>query len=187
VKYVKILKQQELNRELRAWSKAVIEKKTLLCNGLPVCPYAKKAWQQKRVIIESGCEEDWDDLVDHIYQTDFKKNDVLIYCDFNLETSCEVFDARIQVLNHFLVRQNLWAMGFHIEHDSKGTIVDSDFEPIYDEPYLMVFIQALDKLNIASKELEEKGYYKYWDKETFYEFVEKRRHLQNETKKQKRR
>jgi len=185
VKLIKVLSPQQLSVELREWSKTIIEQKTLLCNGLPVCPYAKKCWEEKRVIIESGCEQDWTDLVDRVFETDWKKYDVLIYCDFNLDVSCEAFDARIETMNLFLAKKNLWAMGFHIEHDSKGTIVDDDFEPVYDEPYLMVFVQPLDKLNEASYQLEEQGYYKFWDKDIFYEFVEKRRQIQNETRKKK--
>ena len=73
-----MISQQLIRQEVRDWSKEVLETEQ------PVCPYAKKTWENNRVdVILSKCLH-WTDLVDisKNFPTD---KDVIIYCDTNMD------------------------------------------------------------------------------------------------------
>ena len=110
-----MISQQKIKREIRDWSKEVLETEK------PVCPFAKKTWETQRVdIILSKCTY-WNDLID--IGNDFPSNkDVVIYCDTNMDMDMFHFDSRISMLNSFLNPINLWVMGFHQDHEEKDVV-----------------------------------------------------------------
>ena len=162
-----MITQQLIRQEVRDWSKEVLETEQ------PVCPYAKKTWENNRVdVILSKCLH-WTDLVDisKNFPTD---KDVIIYCDTNMDLDMFTFDSRIAMLNAFVNSENLWVMGFHQQHDEKVVVDQEHFEPHFDESYNMVFMQKLDELNKASETLEKIGYYKDWDVKDFQDILKRR-------------
>ena len=129
-----MISHQAIKKEIRDWSKEVLETET------PVCPFAKKTWETKKVdIVLSECIY-WTDLTD--ISKDFPKDkDVVIYCDTNMDMDVFHFDSRISMLNTFLNPINLWVMGFHQDHDEKDVVVQEHFEPHFEESYNMLFMQ----------------------------------------------
>jgi hypothetical protein len=139
-----MISQQLIRQEVRGWSKEVLETEK------PVCPYAKKTWENNRVdVMLSKCLH-WTDLVDITknFPTD---KDVIIYCDTNMDLDMLTFDSRIAMLNAFVNSENLWVMGFHQQHDEKVVVDQEHFEPHFDE-----------------------GYYKDWDKKDFQDILKRR-------------
>ena len=162
-----MISQRLIRQEVRDWSKEVLETEQ------PVCPYAKKTWENNRVdVILSKCLH-WTDLVD-ISKNFSTDKDVIIYCDTNMDLDMFTFDSRIAMLNAFVNSENLWVMGFHQQHDEKVVVDQEHFEPHFDESYNMVFMQKLDELNKASETLEKIGYYKDWDVKDFQDILKRR-------------
>ena len=143
-----MIDQASIKKEIRDWSKEVLETET------PVCPFAKKTWQEEKVdVVLSDCVY-WTDLID-ISQNFPKDKDVVIYCDLNMDVDVFNFDSRISILNSFLNPHNLWVMGFHQEHDAKEIVEQEHFVPHFKESYNMLFMQKLDELNKASERLQK--------------------------------
>ena len=162
-----MIDQASIKKEIRDWSKEVLETET------PVCPFAKKTWQEEKVdVVLSDCVY-WTDLID-ISQNFPKDKDVVIYCDLNMDVDVFNFDSRILILNSFLNPHNLWVMGFHQEHDAKEIVEQEHFVPHFKESYNMLFMQKLDELNKASERLQKIGYYNNWDEEEFLKILERR-------------
>ena len=91
-----MISQEAIKKEVRDWSKEVLE------TDKPICPYAKKTWANNKVkVVLSKCEY-WSDLVD-IGKNFPKDKDVIIYCDTNSEVEVYNFDSRISLLNCFLM------------------------------------------------------------------------------------
>lgn len=162
-----MISQASIKKEVRDWSKEVLETEQ------PVCPYAKKTWQEKKVdVVLSDCIY-WSDLI--TISQDFPEDKhVVIYCDLNMDMDVFHFDSRIAMLNAFLNPNNLYVMGFHQDHAEKEVVVQEHFEPHFEESYNMLFMQRLDKLNKASERLEKIGYYNNWNQEDFQNILKRR-------------
>jgi|TARA_R100000084_G_scaffold96454_1_gene50343 uncharacterized protein YwgA len=157
----------EITKEVRDWSKEVLETEN------PVCPYAKKTWENNKANIIISNNIYWKDL--YKKATNFPNEyDVVIYCDFNVDLHVDIFNDRINLLNTFFTQHNLWFMGFHQEHQEKSVVEQDHFEPHFEDSYNMIFMQKLDKLNKASETLEKIGYYKDWEDEDFQGILKRR-------------
>ena len=73
--------ERSVSHETLAWSKEVLEIPNEYFNGLPACPYAKKAWADNRVGITFKYTSHWQDLYTLISTWDDSK-DVVILVDF---------------------------------------------------------------------------------------------------------
>jgi hypothetical protein len=74
------LTEESVIKELRRWSASVLEKTNENYNGLPACPYAKKAWLEDKVGFVFKDTEDWDIQYLSIEDWDDSK-DVIILVD----------------------------------------------------------------------------------------------------------
>ena len=107
---------REIVEEIRAWSAEVLEKESPYFNGLPPCPYAKKAWQDNRVaiIFKYGGNRGLFDVL-----TKFNDAlDLVIIVDRNPRQTSEEFHDYNDALNDAISRnifgdRDLWVMGFH--------------------------------------------------------------------------
>lgn len=162
--------------EIQRWSRQVLEKPSSHFNGLPPCPYAKKAWLDRRVQVDFGGKEtvmkhtkNWDDSLDLliVVTEDWEWGDIDEWCDGE---------------NDKLSDDDLTLMAFVPGDDEEGTGQPeeeaTDWEPLVEEPYAMVFIQRLSKVNAASMSLQQAGYYKNC-KAGFLEYVTNRRERQH--------
>jgi len=102
-----------LMKELRQWSKDVLEKPQSKFNGLPACPFAKKTWNDNKVNIMISQCGDWSDLMDAIinFNDDYH---VIIYCGTDYEDiTKDQLVERIDLLNEQANPLNLYLMGSH--------------------------------------------------------------------------
>ena len=168
--------EQRIISETREWSKHALERSNEHYNGLPACPYAKKAWAENRVGFAFKYDNQWQDLYKLISQWDDSK-DVVILIDFSplpLDEMDEYLNGMNDAIsNGFFINEDMFLMGFHPEDVDNELLDDEDFESTVDTPYAMIFLQRLSKLQEASDALRLKGYYEnceeYYGSSDLYE------------------
>jgi len=165
----------EIREEIRLWSKEALEQPNEHYNGLPACPFAKKAWSDDRVDFVFKYDSSWDVLFETIKGWDDSK-DVIIIIDFDYLELEELYEF-MDLLNDTLSEDgtDMFVMGFHPEAESNELLSDS-FEMTDDNSYAMIFLQRLTKLQEASNLLRDKGYYNlcedYYESKSLYQLRE---------------
>lgn len=147
-----------VKEEIRLWSKVSLETPDETLNNLPVCPFAKNAWDSGRVKIHvQNIEQNRLALLNKTIDNFDDSYDVEIIVDLCFCEETKVFHRCIEDYNENLWRKDIWLMGYHPydEVDSE----DVGFEPIVDRSYTMIFVQRLSKLQEASDKLSMRGYY----------------------------
>ena len=167
--------------DLREWSMNVLEVPNPHLDGLPACPYAKKAWQDNKVkIVETKniyketlrqCNE----FADNTY-------DLTICASFTIPNMQE-FSTWCEQRNNLLAKQDLHIMGFHPEFGAEEAELDFLYEHSWEssvkDEYCMVFIQSLSQVDDASLKLEKLDYYKVYPEDEYQELVINRRTKRN--------
>jgi hypothetical protein len=167
--------------DLREWSMNVLEVPNSHLDGLPACPYAKKAWQDNKVkIVETK----------NIYKetlrqcTEFTDNryEVVVCASFTIPNMQE-FSTWCEERNNLLAKQDLHIMGFHPEFGAEEAELDFLYEHSWEssvkDEYCMVFIQSLSQVDDASLKLEKLDYYKVYPEDEYQELVINRRTKRN--------
>ena len=149
--------KRKVKRELLLWTEHVLSKPSPFFNGLPSCPFAQKAWRDRKVKVTFGTPGqinkhmiNWDDSINLIIHVIKDKKHFS-----TLDWVCEIENKKHKA-------KDLFAMEF-----LPGTGVESgqpddeleDWPHLVDEEYAMVFIQRLADLKKASQTLDNKGYY----------------------------
>lgn len=159
-------------QEIKRWSQQAVERPSEFFNGLPPCPYARAAWVNNRVRIDFGESDrvvwhtqnwpDNTDLVIVVVESGWDFDKIEPWCDRQ---------------NKLLAEHDFTLMPF-VPGGGVGTGQPddeaSDWEPLIEDEYAMVFVQRLSELNDASESLERSGYYKNCTAE-FLEYVHSRR------------
>ena len=165
--------------DLRSWSKYVLEVPSVHLNGLPPCPYARKAWIENNVkVVESE-----DILSDALMnRTLVKEYDLVVVASYDLPDPEDMQEA-IEKYNDVFASEDLHFMLFHPEYGAEEAeldfLYDTEWESGIEEEYCMVFIQKLSKVDDYSLQLEKKGYYDAFPEDEYQTLVldrRKRRH-----------
>lgn len=168
--------EEAIKREMREWSAHALETPNEYYNGLPACPFAKKAWAEERVGFCFKYSKDWQDLYKLVSQWDDSK-DVVILVDF-APLPLDEMDDYLDQLNHVIsegmfINRDMFLMGFHPEDEGNELLDNEGFESTVDSSYAMIFLQRLSKLQEASDTLRKQGYYKdcqeYYNADFLYE------------------
>jgi len=172
--------------DLRSWSKHVLEVPNEHLNGLPACPYAKKAWQDNKVkIVET--KNIYKETLRQCFEFKSHQHEVVICASFNIP-DMEDFQSWCEKRNDLLANEDLHIMGFHPEYGAEEADLDFLYEHSWEssvrDEYCMVFIQSLSQVDDASLKLEKLEYYKVYPENEYQELVVKRREKRhgNETK-----
>lgn len=160
-------KERAIVEEILAWSAQVLEVPSEYFNGLPPCPYAKKAWQDGRVSILFKYEQNYQCLWSTISQFD-DAFDLVVIVDLAEDRESEVFHQYLDGVNEavaqgIFIDKDIWVMGFHPEDEPNDFVQDVSFEAGTDDTYAMIFVQRLTKLHLAADKLHKKGYYAAYD------------------------
>ena len=170
-----------IEADLRSWSQQVLEVASPHLNGLPPCPYAKKAWLEDQVaVIEC----------DNIYSAglrscagfyEFGKELVVVASHYIPDI--EDFQGFVDALNDAFPHTH--CMPFHPDYDAEDAglefLTDNDWQSEADNLYCMVFIQDLRAVVSASDKLERLGYYAAYPPDEYETLVASRkRRLTNE-------
>jgi len=127
-------------------------------SNLPICPYAKQAYLNKRYfIVDTG----YDTISLDIETFDLTKYQVVIfklkdYQSYDIET----LKQKTNDLNNQFNKNDIVVL----DNDPRDPFFINNIKTTYDECYLWL-IQSLSDLNNKSKELEKTDYYKHWTKE----------------------
>lgn len=160
-------KERAIVEEILAWSAQVLEVPSEHFNGLPPCPYAKKAWAEGRVSILFKYERNYQCLWSTISQFD-DAFDLVVIVDLVEDRGSEVFHSYLDGVNEAIARgifidKDVWVMGFHPDDEPNDFVQDVSFEVETDDMYAMIFVQRLTKLHVAADKLHKKGYYAAYD------------------------
>jgi len=133
-------------------------------SNLPICPYAKQAYINKRYHI---VDTDYDMIDLDIKQSDLTKYQVIIFKlkDYN-SYAVEFLKQKTAKLNEQFNKHDI----IILDNDPREPFLINGVKTTYDEYYLWL-IQSLSDLNIKSKELEKTNYYKHWSKDQLDDVV----------------
>lgn len=156
-------KEREICQEIMAWSDHTLQKPNPYYNGLPPCPYAKKAWEENKVAILFKYEDSFQALYSTISQWE-DELDLVIIVDLAFEKDPDRFHYFLDGLNDAIsdgifIDRDMWVMGFHPHDEANDFIDDQSFMQMVDDEYAMVFVQRLSKVQESADKLAEKGYY----------------------------
>jgi|TARA_R110000823_G_scaffold275042_2_gene393838 hypothetical protein len=156
-------REKDIYMEIRAWSKHALEGASAVFNNLPPCPYARRGWEDDKVLVlfkhESG------------YQTLYKiisefvdRYDLVLLVETAFTKEPEDYHQYLSDLNDaisegFFIDRDMWVMGFHPSDDPSEQFNDGVFHPLVEDEYALTFIQRLSKLQQSADKLKEKGYY----------------------------
>lgn len=167
--------------DIRNWSHNFLEIPNVKLNGLPPCPYARKAWADNQVkfSINTGL----DGLREEIEKFDTHSYDIIVWADEDMPP-IDYLDGWCDGMNEaFSVAGiDLHLMVFHPEYDASEAGLDFlDESGITSEElvYCMIFVQRLSILDDAAISLEKSGYYKHFPEDTYQSLVIERRKLRN--------
>ena len=139
--------------DIRNWSHNFLEIPNVKLNGLPPCPYARKAWADNQVkfSINTGL----DGLREEIEKFDTHSYDIIVWADEDMPP-IDYLDGWCDGMNEaFSVAGiDLHLMVFHPEYDASEAGLDFlDESGITSEElvYCMIFVQRLSILDDAAK------------------------------------
>ena len=133
-------------------------------SNLPICPYAKQAYLNKRYSI---MDTEYDTISLDIEVSDLTKYQVIIfklkdYQSYDIET----LRQKTNNLNNQFNKNDIIVL----DNDPRDPFFINGVKTTYNECYLWL-IQSLSDLNNKSKELEKTDYYKHWTKEQLDDVV----------------
>lgn len=170
-----------IENDIRNWSHNFLEIPHVKLNGLPPCPYARKAWADKKVkfSINTGLEG----LTKEIYSFDLHQYDIVVWAEEE-PPELEYLDGWCDGANETLsiLQKDMHLMVFHPDFNAEDAGLDFlDDAEVTDNNlyYAMVFVQKLSILDDASLSLEKSGYYNNFPDEVYESLVLERRRLRN--------
>jgi hypothetical protein len=174
-----------IRKEVRLWSESYLEIPNVHLNKMPACPYARKAWQDKKVDIKirDPGKGYISNLHEHVKALDFNKKEILIFCDTSFqEYSLNKFQSIIDKFNDKYNQDDVYFMGFHPRNppneDDQEFLLnptgDTSEMPTSKIDFSMMLIQKFSQLQEASDRLRRMGYYSKWPKDYYNEVVASR-------------
>ena len=169
-------------QDIRKWSNDFLEVPNAKLNGLPPCPYARKAWADNKVVFSintglDGLMEEVRTFSDHNYE-------IVVWAEENLP-DMEYLDGYCDGINELasVAGIDLHLMVFHPDYDATEAGLDFLLEEgITDDTlvYCMVFVQRLSLLDDAALSLDKSGYYKHFPDDVYQSLVIDRRRLRDD-------
>ena len=172
--------QKEIKKDVRKWSEHFLEIPNKHLGGFPACPFAKKTWQDNKVVVEVKRKNKWykTELNAQLKQLDFHVHEILIFCDPYFNYSLEDFQDIIDAYNDWYNKKDIFFMGFHPlnpanEEEQEFLVTPNGETPLVESDlmYSMMLIQKFSQLQEASDKLHRQGYYKLWPKEYYRDVV----------------
>ena len=143
--------REQIIEDVRLWSKHFLEVPNLHLGGVPACPFAKKAWMEK---------------------------EILIFCDPYYSYSPDELHMATEDFNEWYNRKDFYFMSFHpsnpaTEKEQEFLVYPQGKSPEVESnlKYSMMLVQKFSQLQQASDKLKKQGYYSQWPKGYYRDVV----------------
>ena len=163
--------EKEIKNDVRKWSEHFLEIPNKHLGGFPACPFAKKTWNDDKVVVEvkRKYKQYKAELNAQLKQLDFSVHEILIFCDPYFNYSLDDFQETIDAYNTWYNKKDIYFMGFHPHNPANEEEQEFLVTPNGDAPtieseleYSMMLAQKFSQLQEASDKLHRIGYYKLW-------------------------
>ena len=146
---------------------------------MPACPFAKKTWKDKKVLIKIKEKNKHykSQLSNYLKTFNWNKYEILIFCDPWFSYNSNKFQDFIDFYNQSFNLNDIYFMGFHPSAtptvEEHAFLIDPGTEETYegDLQYSMMLIQKFSQLQQASDKLHKQGYYSQWPKGYYRDVV----------------
>ena len=172
--------RKQIIEDVRIWSKHFLEVPNLHLGGVTACPFAKKAWLDKKVWVAVKTKNSTykKELNDCLKNLDFTKKEILIFCDPYFSYSPDELHVATEDFNEWYNRKDFYFMSFHpsnpaTEEEQKFLVSPNNDTNLSgpDYKYSMMLVQKFSQLQEASDKLHKQGYYKQWPKRYYRDVV----------------
>ena len=101
--------KKEITDDVRKWSEHFLEVPNKHLGGFPACPFAKKTWQDNKVVVEikRKYKQYKAELNAHIKQLNFSVHEILIFCDPYFNYSLDEFQNIIDAYNNWYNKSSI--------------------------------------------------------------------------------
>ena len=158
-----------ITQDILNWSKKFLERPNKHLDGMPVCPYAKKARENGKLkIIEVEKSKNFLDKV--IFACDnFGVYDIVIVACDDMEIDVDELNNYVHVLNKIYVPKDVYLIASYPDDEQIDFLESLDYEPARE--FYMVLIQSYQKLEDGSSSLSKTNYYKHWPEDYYADTV----------------
>ena len=154
-----------LEEKIYHWLETFVEVPNDKLNGWSPCPYARQARLDKKIkIVEGDSNSVFYTVFCHIDSLN-EGYDVIVYC-FDKSIDPNYFSLMTSELNKYKHNTGFIFLEDHPDVEEYVNGVKMNFGEC-----ALILAQKLDKLNIASEKLKQKGYYDVWSIENLNDVV----------------
>lgn len=153
------MNQQEIVEKLKKWMTDFIEVPNPKLGDWAPCPFARQARVNNTISIKFATIPELTEVIKESIETLSHKEVVVICFDHNFIDPVEL-QSYVEGMNQTLMPINYVILEDHPLSPEYINGVNMNFGSCG-----LLLMQKLDKLNSASDQLHDKGYYKYWSKE----------------------
>jgi hypothetical protein len=160
-----MLNTSEIHVQLNRWLERFVEVPHPSLGGWAPCPYARAARLNNQIgVVFSNNRDLYLDVMDCL--TTLDRKDVVVICFDHAVISVEQVQQTVKHLNDRLMPANYVILEDHPMAPESVNGVPMNFGHCG-----LLVVQRLDKLNTASTQLKEKGYYNVWSQTELNEVV----------------
>jgi hypothetical protein len=159
--------EQAIRQQLEHWLTDFVEQPNPLLNNWPPCPYAKQARLSNKIHIVFD-----NPLSIAEYVSLLNDYDVVVLCFDHVKFSSDQIELFSKHINSILLWQDYVVLEDHPDSEEFINGVQMNFGKCG-----LMILQRLSKLNTATTQLKNKGYYDTWSEENLDQVVNWRHDL----------
>jgi len=150
-----------IQQELNAWLVNFVEKSNTHLGDWPPCPYAKQARINNQILTVFDSPLNFETYLNYIGEYE-----VVIICFDHTKFTASQVELFVKHTNSILMWKDYVILEDHPDSEEYINGIKMNFGFCG-----LLILQRLSKLNFASKQLKDKGYYDTWSKENLDDVV----------------
>jgi len=159
------MNQQEIVTKLTKWLSEFVEVPNSKLGDWSPCPYARQARINNKISIKFATVDEFTDVVRESFET-LENKEVVVICFDHRTIHPKYLSGLVSEMNKMLMPINYVILEDHPDAVEYVNGVNMNFGECG-----LLILQKLDKLNKASEQLKEKGYYNSWSQSELDEVV----------------